>query len=561
MNQNSRTHLKNLSHKNRRHIFDRRFIILGVFAFIFAATFAFISMRDQESTSAADLSNFDAGDIMSDEVMSDYNSMSVSEIQTFLKSKNACNKKSSHKSSYTQKYNGTKYTWHVENYTYVCMADEDFNGESAAQIIYNAAQDYKINPKVLIVMLQKESGLITDLYPNSINYRSAMGYGCPDTAACDSKYYGLKNQIRNAASLLHTVLTGGWTNYPIGKNSIYYHPTKSCGSSKVYIKNLATSALYRYTPYQPNSAALKAGYGTGDDCSSYGNRNFYAYYTDWFGDTHTVSIATKINQKYLSLGGSSKLGTAVTGLKTNSSTGIYWIQYKKGYIVGKDETGYYESKGKIRKVWAAQNFESGSLGFPLSDEQKNTATGAIYQEYQGGYVVGSSKTGYYISKGSIRKTWAALGFESSKLGFPLSNEQRNKTTGAVYQKYQNGYIIGSSKTGYYESRGSIRKVWVAQGYESGDLGFPLSNEQKNTATGAIYQEFQNGYIVGTGKTGYYISTGKIREYWAAQGFEFGDLGFPLSNITLKSGTKYVYQQQYQGGTVYYDSYHNKVYEK
>ena len=28
-----------------------------------------------------------------------------------------------------------------------------------------------------------------------------------------------------------------------------------------------------------------AGYGTGDSCSAYGNRNFYNYFTDWFGET------------------------------------------------------------------------------------------------------------------------------------------------------------------------------------------------------------------------------------------------------------------------------------
>src|SRR5699024_261440 len=38
-------------------------------------------------------------------------------------------------------------------------------------------------------------------------------------------------------------------------------------------------------PYQPNRAALNAGYGTGDGCSAYGNRNFYNYFTDWFGST------------------------------------------------------------------------------------------------------------------------------------------------------------------------------------------------------------------------------------------------------------------------------------
>jgi hypothetical protein len=53
----------------------------------------------------------------------------------------------------------------------------------------------------------------------------------------------------------------------------------------VLIQNQATAGLYNYTPYQPNAAALAAGYGTGDSCSAYGNRNFWLYFRDWFGPT------------------------------------------------------------------------------------------------------------------------------------------------------------------------------------------------------------------------------------------------------------------------------------
>ncbi|MCW2763410.1 MAG: exported protein of unknown function, partial [Marmoricola sp.] len=62
-----------------------------------------------------------------------------------------------------------------------------------------------------------------------------------------------------------------------------WSPNSSCGGSTVNIQNRSTQALYNYTPYQPNQSALNAGYGTGDGCGAYGNRNFYLYFTDWFG--------------------------------------------------------------------------------------------------------------------------------------------------------------------------------------------------------------------------------------------------------------------------------------
>jgi hypothetical protein len=77
-----------------------------------------------------------------------------------------------------------------------------------------------------------------------------------------------------------------YTPYILGNNFINYNPNRACSGTTVNIQNRATQALYNYTPYQPNQAALNAGYGSGDGCSSYGNRNFFLYFTDWFGSTY-----------------------------------------------------------------------------------------------------------------------------------------------------------------------------------------------------------------------------------------------------------------------------------
>nr|BFF10637.1 hypothetical protein GCM10025699_19400 [Microbacterium flavescens] len=84
-----------------------------------------------------------------------------------------------------------------------------------------------------------------------------------------------------------------FTWYAPGKTwNILYHPDRSCGTSPVLIQNQATANLYYYTPYRPNAAALRAGYNEGDRCSSYGNRNFYNFFTDWFGSTQYSSFAS-----------------------------------------------------------------------------------------------------------------------------------------------------------------------------------------------------------------------------------------------------------------------------
>lgn len=292
MNQNKQSQLYSAealrlnSHKTMRKLF------LAVFAFFMTATLTFLITQNMKNTNAA---SFQAGNIMSDAVMGNYNSMSEADIQNFLKSKNSCNKYSSSAGDYSEVYGSKTYTWHVRNHRYVCMADDTFNGESAAHIIYTVAHEYRINPQVLIVLLQKEQGLITDQFPNSWQYNKAAGFGCPDTAPCDAQYYGLRTQLSKAANLFRTVLDGGWSNYPVGNNYVQYHPNQACGGSVINIENRATSALYRYTPYQPNGALLCGG---SDGCSSYGNYNFYKYFTDWFGDTHAIQDV-KVSSVYL----------------------------------------------------------------------------------------------------------------------------------------------------------------------------------------------------------------------------------------------------------------------
>jgi len=163
---------------------------------------------------------------------------------------------------------------------------------SSAQIIYDVAQSCGINPQVLLVLLQKEQILVTDDWPWPIQYRSATGYGCPDTAACDSQYYGFFNQVYNAArQFKYYALHSTSFNYrPNRSNYILYNPSTSCGGSDVYIQNQATANLYNYTPYQPNASALNNLYGTGDSCGAYGNRNFWRLFNEWFGSTYGDTI-------------------------------------------------------------------------------------------------------------------------------------------------------------------------------------------------------------------------------------------------------------------------------
>ena len=266
------------------------------------------------SSSALSGSEFNAGRIIDDAVFYSAGAMNTNQIQTFLNSKvPSCD------TNGTQMYNAsqTRAQWAAANGRplppYTCLKDYAQNvptvtnggsdlcktsisggTKSAAQIIYDVGQACGINPQVLIVLLQKEQSLVTDDWPWPVQYQSATGYGCPDTAPCDAEFYGFFNQVYQAAKAFRRYEANPNSyNYKAARNNfIYYNPNLSgCGGSNVYIQNQATASLYIYTPYQPNTAALNNLYGSGDSCSAYGNRNFWRMFNDWFGSTFAPSYS------------------------------------------------------------------------------------------------------------------------------------------------------------------------------------------------------------------------------------------------------------------------------
>lgn len=174
-----------------------------------------------------------------------------------------------------------------------CNAYSGKSGESAAEIIYKVSAACGISAQALLVMLDKEQSLVSDNWPVVKQYERAMGYGCPDSgpggsANCDAQYYGFFNQVYLGARQFqrYRALPDQYKHKPFKTNNILFKPigqAPQCGTSPVYIQNYATAGLYNYTPYQPDQAALNAGLGLGGDCSSYGNRNFFVYYKQWFG--------------------------------------------------------------------------------------------------------------------------------------------------------------------------------------------------------------------------------------------------------------------------------------
>lgn len=206
------------------------------FLLLFTLIIAFFSWSGLAQAITID---FNTGLIIRSEQLLAVNAMSATEIQQFL-----------------DEHRGVLKTYF----------SKDLTGQtkSAAEIISSAASRNGINPQYILVLLQKEQGLITDTNPKQTQLDWATGY-----AVCDScsvthpgvlQYKGFAKQIDSAA----------WRTRYFFDNPTEFNfesgGTYTIDGVVVQIQDPATATLYNYTPHIN------------------GNRIFSKLWNAWFDD-------------------------------------------------------------------------------------------------------------------------------------------------------------------------------------------------------------------------------------------------------------------------------------
>lgn len=326
---------------------------------------------DSAIVKTADLSKFNPGNIISDALFYDGNAMTSAEIQRFLDQK--IGRCENGKCLNIQNVSISSRERRVSQVTgdLVCEAIQG-GTMRASELIYRVQVACGISAKVILATLQKEQTLVTSRAPSDWNIQQAMGQACPDTAPCDPAFSGLGPQIVGGVNQLKIYKAGRFAKQP-GVHYIQYNPDVRCGGTNVNIVNYATAALYNYTPYQPNASAIRAGYGEGDTCGSYGNRNFFHFYTDWFGSTQEP-----------------------TGL-VHVAGNVHLIAGSNAYPVGPDLIGEYRAAfGEPVSVGASylSRFTRGNKVTPFI---RNVATGMV------GYLQGGQS--HHFTSCAIVAAW------------------------------------------------------------------------------------------------------------------------------------------------------------
>lgn len=185
---------------------------------------------------------FDPNYILSDEELTDGNAMDLNQIQAFLERGALADLK---------------------------LEDHDGRMRMAADIIWRAAQQHGINPKFILVLLQKEQSLIEDDEPTQKQLDWAAGYAVCDDCSMDDPYVmrwqGFGKQVNSAALQFSEGYIQDIDNY--GYTAGKYGPglPVTIDGTRVVPVNAATAAMYAYTPH----------FG--------GNKNFVSIWNRWFG--------------------------------------------------------------------------------------------------------------------------------------------------------------------------------------------------------------------------------------------------------------------------------------
>ncbi len=225
---------------------------------------------------AAAEEDFDPNFLLSDFELQNWQSMNRADIQAFLDDQSGfiANYK-------TTDYKGTQRT--------------------VADIIARAAKEHQINPKYILVKLQKEQSLISAKNPSQKQLDWATGYGICDSCSKSDptlqKHKGFGVQVDSAAAIMR------WYYDNLNKESWIKRTGYSyrIDSTTVRPLSLATGFLYTYTPH------------------ILGNKNFWILWQRWFEQVYpdgTLVKGQSDNTVYLIQDGKKRAFANMTALQT-----------------------------------------------------------------------------------------------------------------------------------------------------------------------------------------------------------------------------------------------------
>lgn len=447
---------------------------------------------------------FDPNNIIGDLEILDYSTMDLNDIQKFLTTKG----------SYLA--------------TYSCP---DAFGiiRTAAEIIYNAAtknfdcdgavlsdnstdaernlkcRKVTINPKFLLVLLQKEQSLIEELSPSQRNLDWATGYGCPDSGTCNPRWQGFGKQVNSAALQFRDYLDRPQLyTYRAGGTYIFTNPYGTISQAPVTVTpaNQATAALYNYTPHVYN-----------------GNFNFYKIWNRWFTKVYP-------DGSLLQADGEKGVWLLQTGLKRPflSKTALASrFDANKIIKINKSDLDKYETGTPIKFAqYALIKSPRGTIFLLVDDTKRGFTSLAVFRKmgFNPSEIVNASweDINYYADGANLTATST----------YPTGALLQDKKTGGVY------YVIEGTKAPL------VDRVFLTTKFKNKKI-IKVARAELDQYTNVKPYLFGDGELLKTKDSpyAYVISGGK--KILLASDKVFKDLGYKTANIIIvPSSVLYLY---------------------
>jgi hypothetical protein len=195
------------------------------------------------------------------------------------------------------------------------------------------------------------------------------------------------------------------------------------------------------------------------------------------------------------------MGQKVGSLQTIPGAG-YVQRFQAATAYGLTASPVFEVHGAILAKYTALGGPTGFLGFPLTSETTTPDGHGRYNHFQNGSIYWHPSLGAFEIHGAIRSKWASLGWE--RYGYPMTDESHTFDGTGRFNHFRgftaDGHINDSSiywspGTGAHEVHGDIRSTWAGLGWETSFLGYPLSDEY--SAGQGRRSDFQSGNITWT----------------------------------------------------------------
>ena len=359
-----------------------------------------------------------------------------------------------------------------------------------------------------------------------------------------------------------------WTGHTPPADSGTYDGIVNTWYSKLQAAGYTNLSVYSYPVYLETALNSSNIHGKTRWVASYGKTVNFSYSTNDRGWQYTsggsvpgingrvdlnafgnfeLSSADSINEvgkRYAEY-----LGAPIGGIACESGSRC-WRIYEKGAVDWSTSTGAHPTWGSIRDKWLVAGANTSRYGLPVSDPTWFSDNGGGWaQDFQYGslHVAKDSDSVFPVLSGPIRDEYVAQGFQAGFLGWPVSGVESLPGGGSV-QRFQHGVIVSDGGRAF-RLDGDILSLWEGLGIS--EVGLPASDTVWWDENGGGWvQQFAHGSIHWTGSTGaVFVEAGPIQREYVAQGFQAGFLGWPVSGVESLPGGGSV--QRFQHGEIMY----------